>query len=146
MSICLIPTVALLFISVKQCAYTSDYVLSFAPEINSLGWVFYKQGRFREAGGIFRQILRSQADDGDGGDEHAVIFDHAGDVYYRLGWKQKAVELWTRALELAKKEKLPTLEIRKILSDTQAKIKAAKSNREPVLAPLGGDRKDKPKE
>jgi len=113
--------------------------------LDSLGWVYYKQGRFREAGGIFQRIVRAWEQEPAGrSEQHPVIFDHAGDVYYRLGWKARAVGYWTKAVELAKEEKRPGAEGRKILSDTPAKIEAVRSNREPALAPLGQETKDKP--
>ncbi len=101
--------------------------------LDSVGWVFYKQGRFEEAGDIFQEILTLQATQAE---KHPVLFDHAGDVYYRLDDREKAVELWKRAIETAKKQKPSNVEIRMILSQTPGKIQAAEQGRPPKLAPL----------
>ena len=105
--------------------------------LDSLGWVFYKQQRYREAGQIFQRLLRREDDEAD---EHPVIFDHAGDVYYRLGASQEALEFWSRALELAEKQESRTSEIRRILTGTPEKIKAVQAGQEPRLAPAGKGR------
>ncbi|MDY6914258.1 MAG: tetratricopeptide repeat protein [Planctomycetota bacterium] len=102
--------------------------------IDSLAWVFYKQGRFGEASRLLEQILQA---DPTSRFDHPVIFDHAGDVYYRLGWKQKAMKLWIRAIETAKAEKPPTIDARKVLKNTPGKVDAVRAGQEPPLAPLG---------
>lgn len=101
---------------------------------DSLAWIFYKQGRFQEAGRLFQRLL---ADEGNQEIEHGVIFDHAGDAYYRLGWKDRAVTFWKRAVELSGKVKRPSREDKQVLSQTTAKIEAVRKAREPKLAPLG---------
>jgi len=101
---------------------------------DSLAWVFYKQGRLRMAGRIFQGCLaRPVADDAG----HGVIFDHAGDTYWRLGWRDKAVEFWTRALELGRKVEDPMREDRELLENTPRKIDAVKKGLQPKVAPLG---------
>jgi len=101
---------------------------------DSLAWVFYKQGRLRMAGRVFQGLI-AQGDTLDAG--HGVIFDHAGDAYWRLGWKDRAVQLWTKALELGRKVENPMREDRELLKNTPAKIDAARKGLEPNVAPLG---------
>ncbi|MFB3890853.1 MAG: tetratricopeptide repeat protein [Phycisphaerae bacterium] len=100
--------------------------------LDSLGWILYRQGRFNEAGSVFRELLTllegREADEG-----RAVIYDHAGDAYWRLGWAQKAVELWNKAVELAGKDKSPTPEDKQVQSSAQAKVKAAQSGKAPAV-------------
>jgi tetratricopeptide (TPR) repeat protein len=101
---------------------------------DSLAWVFYKQGRLRMAGRIFQRLIaRPGADDAG----HGVIFDHAGDTYWRLGWRDKAIELWTRALELGRKVENPAREDRELLENTPTKIDAAKKGLQPKVSPPG---------
>ncbi|HET6429711.1 MAG TPA: hypothetical protein VFJ30_14940, partial [Phycisphaerae bacterium] len=117
---------------------------------DTLGWVYYKRGRFPQAGTVFLELLR----DIEGTEEqHPVMFDHAGDVLYRLGWKDRAVKLWRRALTEAKKEQPPTTEIRTILETTPKKIQAVTSQaakgrpeqtKPPPVAPLGKGVKEPP--
>jgi len=101
---------------------------------DSLAWILYKQGRLRDAGRAFQRLVQDRDDEEI---EHGVILDHAGDAYYRLGWKDQAVAFWKRALALAKKVERPTREERELLSSGAAKLKAVESGQEPQPAPLG---------
>ena len=66
---------------------------------DSLGWFYFKKGRFEEAK---KELLRSESllDDVD-----SVILDHIAQVYYRLGDKAKAIEYLNRAIEADPQEK-----------------------------------------
>lgn len=66
-----------------------------AAYLDSMGWVRYKQARFDEAVAL---LERGRA--APGGD-HAVIVDHVGDAYHRLGREADAVRAWTEAGERA---------------------------------------------
>jgi len=99
---------------------------------DSMAWIFYKQVRFRDAGRVFQRLLTSGAPDV----EHCVILDHAGDVYWRLGWRDRAAGFWRRALALAEKIKRPSREERALLAAVPEKIKAARSGTEPKVAPV----------
>ncbi len=101
---------------------------------DSLGWVFYKQGRLRMAGRVFQRLI---AYPGANSPSHGVIFDHAGDTYWRLGWHDKAVELWSKALELGKKIEDPMREDRQMLENTPGKIQAARKGLQPKVSTLG---------
>jgi len=101
---------------------------------DSLAWVLYKRGQLREAGREFQRILRDHDDEETA---HGVILDHAGDSYYRLGWKKQAVAFWKQALALGKKIERPTREEKQLLTDAAAKLKAVEAGRQPPLAPLG---------
>ena len=68
---------------------------------------------------------------------HGVIYDHAGDVYYRLGWHDRAVAFWTKAVKLAEADKSSTREVRDLLAKTPAKIRAVREGRPANVAPLG---------
>jgi len=60
--------------------------------LDSLGWVFFKQGRFQEALRTLLQAADRLAD--------PVIYEHVGDVYRKLDQPAEAVRWWRRALEL----------------------------------------------
>ncbi len=112
--------------------------------LDSLGWVLYKQGDFSSSARTFLKALRllqNQAprdEDAPVPPAGAVVHDHAGDVFWRLGWRNRAVRLWSRALEQAgQQEESDIREIRKILDNTPGKIDAARRGKEPPLAPLG---------
>jgi tetratricopeptide (TPR) repeat protein len=70
-----------------------------AAYVDSLGWVLFRRGRFDEA----RRELEKAAALPDG--EDPVIWDHLGDVYYRLEMTARAQESWQRALHLYEQEK-----------------------------------------
>lgn len=106
--------------------------------IDTLGWVYYKQGRYGEAAARFRQIVQQSEENAvqDARTEHSILFDHAGDVYYKLGWTDKAVSLWKKALELAGKQSPASSDDQMVLQATPAKLKAVRAGKQPALAPL----------
>ncbi len=61
--------------------------------LDSLGWIRYKQGRFREALGIFLRAVQRAGDD-------AVIWDHLGDTYRKLDEPTKALEAYEKSLAI----------------------------------------------
>ncbi|MCX2742874.1 tetratricopeptide repeat protein [Mangrovivirga sp. M17] len=58
-----------------------------ARYLDTHGWVLFNQGKYREA----KTFLKSAIDTNDA---NATIYEHYGDVLYKLGEKQKAVEQW----------------------------------------------------
>lgn len=70
-----------------------------AAFVDSLGWVLFRTGRFEDA----LQELQRAAALQEGNDP--VIWDHLGDVYFRLDQPAKAREVWTKAVNLYEKEK-----------------------------------------
>jgi hypothetical protein len=110
---------------------------------DTLAWVYYKQGRLSESGEVFLSILPGAGIDPIQriSDEeeyfHPVIWDHAGDALYRLGWTERAVRYWQKAIQGATKERQQTRETRSILQNTPGKIQAIKDKTTPAVAPLG---------
>lgn len=104
-----------------------------APSVqDSLAWVLYKQGLVSESAARFEQILTSD----DGPAQSAVIYQHAGDAFWRLGWHERAQSLWTQGLELARKAKDNPAENRRAVKDLQARLDAAKQDTQPPVAPI----------
>lgn len=62
--------------------------------LDSLGWVFYKQGKMEDA--VYYLKLTQEFSNG----EDPIIFDHLADALYRLGRKDEAGEYWKKALAL----------------------------------------------
>ena len=102
---------------------------------DSLAWIFYKQGKVRKAGAIFNELVGRK----DGAEiEHPVIHDHAGDAYWRLGWREKARARWEAALRLAKEgEDTESREVREVRKAVERKLEAARKGRPVPVAPLG---------
>jgi tetratricopeptide (TPR) repeat protein len=99
---------------------------------DSLGWVLYKKGSFAEAKMIFDQVA-----DVEDKELHAVILDHAADNAWRLGSRDEAIRLWTRAVEVAKAAKHKDRETKAILAQTPRKIELGKARKDVPVAPLG---------
>ena len=57
---------------------------------DSLGWVYYRLGRFPEAVAELEKAVDEKQPDG-------TILDHLGDAYEKLGRRDKAVAAWQRA-------------------------------------------------
>jgi tetratricopeptide (TPR) repeat protein len=67
---------------------------------DSLGWAFYRLGRFPEAVAELQKAARDKEPD-------AVIFDHLGDACLRAGQPERAHDAWRRAAEAFRREKEP---------------------------------------
>jgi tetratricopeptide (TPR) repeat protein len=66
-----------------------------AAFVDSLGWVFFRQGKLAEARAELEKASKLPT-----GDDDPVVFDHLGDVYFRMGEKAKALSAWKQALSL----------------------------------------------
>jgi tetratricopeptide (TPR) repeat protein len=63
--------------------------------LDSLGWVYYKQKRLKEA----KEVLLKAVEDKTS--QHIEIYDHLGDVLMALGERQAAIEAWRKGVEVA---------------------------------------------
>lgn len=61
--------------------------------VDSLGWAYYRLGRFEEAVDELERAVRLRPED-------PVINDHLGDAYWRTGRRREAVFKWSAALDL----------------------------------------------
>lgn len=61
--------------------------------LDTKGWILYQLGRYDEAKYFISKAIEL-------GTKSAVIIDHLGDVEFKLGNKEKAIELWKEALQL----------------------------------------------
>ncbi len=113
-----------------------------SASMDTLAWVYYKKGQFSQAGELFFHLLdgaKEMHDDDleDNWIPDPVIWDHAGDVFYRLGWTDRALRYWRNALQKAGEEKNATREIRLIRTRTPQKIRDVEAEKPVQLAPLG---------
>lgn len=65
--------------------------------LDTYAWILYQQERYEEARIYIDRALENDTTDTDPNGE---ILDHAGDIYFRLGMPDKALEFWQRALPL----------------------------------------------
>lgn len=75
------------FITVKEEPENATYLDTYA-------WILFEKGRYTEARIYIEQAMRN------GGDKSQVIVEHCGDIYFKLGEKEKAVEMWKKALTI----------------------------------------------
>jgi tetratricopeptide (TPR) repeat protein len=62
--------------------------------LDSLGWVYFKQEKYDQAVEKLRQATESPKG------QDAVIYDHLGDAYLKVGKRDEARQVWQKALEL----------------------------------------------
>ncbi len=60
--------------------------------LDTYAWVFYKMKKYKEALNWEKKAIAN------GGADSGIILEHTGDIYYRLGKKDKAFEYWYKAL------------------------------------------------
>lgn len=76
--------------------------------LDTYGWILYRQGKFKEAKEyILRAISLSAPSEND-----MSLWDHLGDVEYKLGDKQKALEHWNKAASKAPGDEIIRQKIR----------------------------------
>ena len=100
--------------------------------LDSLGWVLYKRGRFRQA----RDALQEAIDAASFPDP--VVLDHLGDTLYRLDEKDEAAEQWKRSQERMGPQGLSEDdrdELRQLRLQLQQKLKQAEAGQPVTVAP-----------
>ena len=118
----------------RSLSDTDSSSVRYVAPLDSLGWVLYKQGKLHAAGRVFLSVIRRSREQKY---IHPILFDHAADGFYRLGWTDKAIELWTKALEVAAEDKTDAREVLSVRRNTPQKIKDAKAGKPVQVAPLG---------
>lgn len=76
--------------------------------IDSLGWVYFKKSQLQEAKEKLEQAVSLIED--------MTVFDHLGDVYSSLGEKNKAKEIWQKAIKIKSQDK-------KLIDRIESKLK-----------------------
>jgi tetratricopeptide (TPR) repeat protein len=71
--------------------------------LDSLGWVYFRQGKYDSALKKLKQAMRALDASGD---TDPVVMDHIGDAYQKLGKMQKALIYWKKAVALKKDEEI----------------------------------------
>ena len=72
-----------------------------AAYVDSLGWLYFRQGKFDEA---LTELLRAAELTKDEPD--STIFEHIGDAYQALGQADEAKDAWQRSYEITPTESL----------------------------------------
>jgi tetratricopeptide (TPR) repeat protein len=98
-----------------------DEVKPNAAYLDSLGWVLFKQKKYKEA----LDPLKKAADDDEDG-THLEIWDHLGDCYMALGQKKDAVGAWEKGLKFEDLSKRDAERRRKV----SEKLKKARADKD----------------
>lgn len=101
--------------------------------LDTYGWLLYKKGEFAKAK---KWLLRAQGSDA--GDD-PVMLDHLGDVCWRLGEQEQALDYWARAVKQVNgldDEDLIGADARRVRDGTQQKVDDARTGKPPAVAPL----------
>jgi tetratricopeptide (TPR) repeat protein len=72
-----------------------EEVKANAAYLDSLGWVLYKQKKYKEAKPYLEEAVKEEEG------KHIEIYDHLAEVHMALGDKAAAVATWKKALEVA---------------------------------------------
>lgn len=72
------------FITIKAEPENSTYLDTYA-------WILFEKGRYTEARIYIEQAMKN------GGDKSQLIVEHCGDIYFKAGDKEKALEYWKKA-------------------------------------------------
>ncbi len=71
--------------------------------LDSLGWVYYKKGMYEKALEILTEADKLLKD--------PVIYDHIGDVHYKMNHTEDAIKYWGLSLKLLPKQEEITRKI-----------------------------------
>jgi tetratricopeptide (TPR) repeat protein len=63
--------------------------------LDSLGWVYYKQKKFKEAKEVLLKAIEDKTS------QHIEIYDHLGDVFMALGEHAAALDAWRKGVAVA---------------------------------------------
>ncbi|MEE9296821.1 MAG: hypothetical protein V3W34_17900, partial [Phycisphaerae bacterium] len=101
--------------------------------LDSFGWVLYKKSEFERALRWLEKAANVLAR------EDPVVYDHLGDVLWRLREPDQAVKHWDKAVELTTEElkEMDRLNLQELLDSIKAKIEAHKKGGVPEVAPVG---------
>jgi tetratricopeptide (TPR) repeat protein len=104
-----------------------DEVKETAAYLDSMGWVLFKQKKYKEA---LPYLKKAAADEDEG--THLEIWDHLGDCYMAMGQKKEAIDAWQKGLEM------DDLSARDVDRRKEVAIKLKKEGVEPKVAPKKG--------
>lgn len=111
------------FLSLKQrqlqkALKMSERVVKLEPQnpiyLDTHAWVLFQLKRYRQAQIYIEQTIKYLEAKGELSSSDAGMFHHAGDIHFKNGQHQVAVEFWRKALRLTEDPKQKTIIKRKI--------------------------------
>lgn len=64
-----------------------------ASYLDTIGWIYFRLGEYKEAAGYVKKAIEK-------GEVSAVVYEHLGDILYKMNDKKGALEQWNIALQL----------------------------------------------
>lgn len=87
--------------ALKMSKKTIDSEPNNSTYLDTYAWILFRKGQFTEARIYIDQTLKSLPDSEREEASSASLYDHAGDIYFRLGDVGKALEHWQHAATLS---------------------------------------------
>ena len=88
-----------------------------ATYLDTYAWILFKQQRYAEAKIYIDQTLQCDTD------SSAVLLEHAGDIYFHVGDKERALLLWQQALDRIEAEPKGKADDRRQILTRKIKLK-----------------------
>jgi tetratricopeptide (TPR) repeat protein len=89
-------------LQLKRSLEMSKQAITVEPDnaayLDTYGWILFKLKKYEDAAVYIEKSIAS-------GKASSVVHEHLGDIYEKLGQKEKALELWKKAFELDPKNK-----------------------------------------
>jgi tetratricopeptide (TPR) repeat protein len=87
-------------LQLQRALEMSKQAVSAEPDnsayLDTYGWIFFQLGNYNDAAVYIEKSVATEK-------ASAVVHEHLGDVYLKLGRKQQALQLWKKALEMDSK-------------------------------------------
>jgi tetratricopeptide (TPR) repeat protein len=87
-------------LQLKRAREMSNQAITTEPDnsayLDTYGWIFFRLEDYTNAALYIEKSIAT-------GKASAVVHEHLGDVYLKLGRKEQAIELWKKALEMDSK-------------------------------------------
>lgn len=87
--------------ALKMSKKTIDSEPNNPTYLDTYAWILFRKGQYTEARIYIDQTLKSLPDSEREESVSASLYDHAGDIYFRLGDTTKALEHWQHAASLS---------------------------------------------
>lgn len=82
----------------RMSAYTVETNPDQATFLDTYAWILFLKGDYEKAREYIDRALANIEDRAD--DDNSSLYDHAGDIYYHLGFAAEALDFWQQALTM----------------------------------------------
>ena len=104
-----------------------------APTLDSMGWLYYKEGKFEQALSYIYQAASTMAT------PDPEVLDHLGDTVYRLGRRRQARQYWQQAVTILEHRLPAEKNVRNDKESIEGKIRQLNAGKEVTVTSLFGE-------